>query len=126
MLKDAFFSIMDFVDLENGRTWRIALNNAHPIFQAHFAGNPIMPGACIVQLIKELTSDYYSRTFFTRTVKNMKFLQAINPIESPEISVNLTFERKEEGCVAVSAFLKNGDKLFVKSTLMFENRNGQA
>jgi len=117
MLKDGFFTIKEAVDLENGQTYRIALNASHPIFQAHFAGNPIMPGACVVQLIKELATDYFGRTFFTCGVKNMKFLQAINPLESPEISVRLIFSQQEAGRISVSALMSNDDTVFSKSTL---------
>ena len=120
MLKDTFFSIIEATDMENGRTYRLSLNASHPIFQAHFAGNPIMPGACVVQLIKELTSDYFGRKFFTCTVKNMKFLHAINPLESPDISVRLTFLQQEAGRLSVSAVLNNDDIVFSKSTLFLD------
>ncbi len=29
----------------------IRLHTTHPVFRAHFPGNPITPGACIVQAI---------------------------------------------------------------------------
>jgi 3-hydroxyacyl-[acyl-carrier-protein] dehydratase len=121
MLKDSFFTILSYAEAENGRTYRIALNGSHPIFRAHFAGNPIMPGACYVQLIKELTSDYFSRTFFTRIVRNMKFLHVINPLESPEISVQLVFSQPEDEHVSVSAVLNDGERVFSKSTFVLEN-----
>ena len=123
MLKDTFFSIKDFTDVVNGRTYRISLNDKHPIFQAHFAGNPIMPGTCVVQLIKELVSDFFQRLFFVSTVKNMKFLQAINPLESPEIAVSLTFTHQEPEYISVSSVLFRDDVIFSKSTLKLDNKN---
>ena len=121
MLKDTFFTIKSFEDTENGRTTRIALNASHPIFQAHFAGSPIMPGACIVQMIKELASDYFDRSFFVSVVKNMKFLHAVNPLESPEITVQLSFTQQENEAVSVAALLGDGDRICSKSTLLLEN-----
>jgi len=120
MLKDIFFTIKEIEELENGRIFRLALNASHPIFQAHFAGNPIMPGACVVQLIKELMADYFGRSFFTCAVKNMKFLHAINPLESPEITVWLSFVQQEAGRVSVSAVMSKDDTVFSKSTLFFK------
>ena len=120
MLKDTFFTIKDSEDFENSRTYCITLNASHPIFQVHFAGNPIMPGACIVQLIKELTADYFDRQFFTCSVRNMKFLHGINPLESPEITVKLTFTQQESERISVSAVLNNSDRIFTKSTLILE------
>jgi len=121
MLKDSFFSVQSCEDTESGCTNRIALNASHPVFQAHFAGNPIMPGACIVQMIKELTADYFKRSFFVSVVKNMKFLHAINPLVSPEISVQLAFTQQENERISVSAILHKGDRIFTKSTLLLTN-----
>lgn len=122
MLKDTLFTIQSSEETENGCTCRIALNASHPIFQAHFAGNPIMPGAFIIQMIKELASDFFNRTFFVVSVKNMKFLHAINPFESPEITVNLSFTRQDNEWITVSAVLIDGETVFSKSTLLLENR----
>ena len=121
MLKDTFFTINHFTDVENGRTYHITLHGTHPIFLAHFAGNPIMPGACIVQLIKELSVDYFDSNFFVSAVKNMKFLQGISPLEAPEIIVQLSFTQQDSERYAVAAILKNDDKIFTKSTLSLKN-----
>jgi len=120
MLKGTFFTILFFAGAENGCTYRIALNGSHPIFQAHFAGNPMMPGVCIAQVIKELASEHFERVFFVRAVRNMKFLHAINPSESPEISVQLNFTQQEDECVSIVAVLYNEEKIYSKSTLLLE------
>ena len=124
MLKDTFFTVKHVEDSDNGRTYRLALNASHPIFEAHFAGNPIMPGACVVQVIKELAKDYFGRAFFTCAVKNMKFLQAINPLETPELSAQLTFATQETDRVSVSSILRNGDVIFSKSVLLLGYNGG--
>ncbi|MDR2913288.1 MAG: hypothetical protein LBV74_00385 [Tannerella sp.] len=121
MLKGEFFTIKEVADMDNGRTYRLGLNASHPIFLAHFAGNPVMPGACIVQMIKELSSDYFGMAFFTAAVKNMKFLQVINPLESPEISVQLTYTKQEDDRIFVSAVLNNDNIIYSKSSLILEN-----
>ena len=120
MLKDTFFTIRFSVDTEKGCIYRIALNSLHPIFQAHFAGNPMMPGACIAQVIKELASEYFGRAFFVCAVKNMKFLLAVNPLETPEISVQLNFTQQEDECISIVSVLYNEEKIYTKSTLLLE------
>ena len=118
MLKDTFFTILSSACMEKGCIYHVALNGSHPIFQAHFAGNPMMPGAYIVQMIKELASEYFGRGFFVCAVKNMKFLRAINPSESSEISVQLVFMQQEDERISVGAVLYNGDTVYTKSTLL--------
>jgi 3-hydroxyacyl-[acyl-carrier-protein] dehydratase len=120
MLKGTFFTILSSVDEGNEHIWRVALNESHPIFQAHFVGDPMMPGACMVQMIKELASERFGRAFFVCAVKNMKFLQAINPLEAAEISVKLIFTQQEDERISAAAVLYNGDKVFSKSVLLLE------
>ena len=118
MLKDTFFTVLSSEDTDNYHTCRVALNALHPIFQAHFAGNPIVPGACIVQIIKELSADYFNRKLFVCAVKNMKFLRPINPLESNEITVQLSFTQIENERMAVAAVLNDDNLIFSKSTLI--------
>jgi len=120
MLKDDFFTIKEITDADNVRTYRLALNASHVIFQAHFAGSPTMPGACIVQTIKELASDCFGKSFFISTVKNTKFLNVINPLVHPEVSVQMTYTSQDNGDVSISAVIKDSDTLFSKAILILK------
>ena len=120
MLKDNFFTILSFACVENSCTYRVALNGSHPIFKAHFAGNPIMPGACILQMIKELASDYLDKELFICSVKNMKFLNVIDPFETSEISVQIGSIQQEDENISLTAVLQDEDKVFSKSKLLLK------
>ena len=54
ILKNDFYHIAQAsVDLPRA-TYEIALNAQHFIYQAHFPGEPITPGVCILQMACEL------------------------------------------------------------------------
>ena len=54
ILKNNFYHIAQAsVDLPRA-TYEIALNAQHFIYQAHFPGEPITPGVCILQMACEL------------------------------------------------------------------------
>ena len=53
-LLDNFFITKTINELENGYEAVLQCNPAHIIYQAHFPGNPITPGACIIQVADEL------------------------------------------------------------------------
>lgn len=69
----------------------IQLDASHYIYQAHFPGTPITPGVCIIQIAKELLEDHLRRNLEIQIVKNVKFLNVISPVETPDISY--TFEK---------------------------------
>ena len=120
MLINDFFNIKALTGYDTEWVYRLSLNAEHPVYQAHFQGNPITPGACIIQMVKELAEDYHSTSFFIRKVKNIKFLCVINPLEHPEIDVHLTFRTNEDGMVAVSGFIDKDKAIFCKINLILE------
>ena len=66
------------------------------IYQAHFPGEPITPGVCIVQTAQELLEDALQHEGLPHTtkltmVKNVKFL----PVLSPEKNTTVVYQLKK-------------------------------
>lgn len=57
----------------------IQLDQNHEIFRAHFPGNPILPGACVMAIAKELLCHKQHKSYNIKHVKIVKFLQTIDP-----------------------------------------------
>ena len=125
MLIHEFFLIRKWRggDNDNECVYRLSLNAEHPIYQAHFQGNPIMPGACIIQIMKELAEDLYSTSYFIRCAKNVKFLNVINPLKHKEIDVRLSFRKDENNMLAVSAVIDWETTVFSKLSLVLEEKH---
>ena len=56
MLLNNFYTIKS-IDKKDDQNYTVVLfiNENHEVFKGHFPGNPIMPGVCMMQIIKELT-----------------------------------------------------------------------
>ena len=54
MLKDDFFIFTDLQTEGNIVKTDIELNAAHTIFKGHFPDQPILPGVCMLQMVKEV------------------------------------------------------------------------
>lgn len=63
----------------------IQLDANHFIYKAHFPGEPITPGVCVLQIAKELLEDYLGKELNIQSVKNVKFLGVISPVEISHI-----------------------------------------
>lgn len=101
LLKD-FYKI---ISLENSADSKyeavILINEEHDIFQGHFPGNPIMPGVCMMQIIKELTEQITESSLFMQSLSNVKFMALINPFQTPELRLELDVTITEENLVKV-------------------------
>lgn len=87
----------------------ITLNKEHAIFKGHFPGNPVTPGVCMMQIIKELSQDIVGSSLMMVSSSNVKFMALINP----EINSKLRLELEFSGDIA--------SELKVKNTTYFED-----
>ena len=105
-LLDNFFITKTITETENGYEAVLQCNPMHIIYQGHFPGNPITPGACIIQVANELMERIMNRKLLMQTIKNVKFLSAIVPEEGKLIRFTFSgLSQTETGCkVQVSVF----------------------
>ena len=115
-LRDSLYRILERREENGGVRYDIELDSGHVIFQAHFPGEPITPGACIIQINKELVEDMLGREMEIRKVKNVKFLSVISPVETPVVSVYIELRVKNE-VGRVKSEVRCGDKVKVKMDL---------
>lgn len=66
----------------SGSLYELELIPSSVIYQAHFPGEPITPGVCIVQMGKELVEDALQQELHISYVKNVKFLSILTPTQS--------------------------------------------
>ena len=116
MLKDDFYTLMETsTDTDGSYVCKVRWNATHEIYQAHFPGNPITPGACIVQIAKELAEILNGHSLMISEIKNLKFLNVIIPHEFPEVDFQLTFTRnKENKALSVKVLVFSGEMIFTK------------
>lgn len=79
----------------------IFVNKKHEVFKGHFPGNPIMPGVCMMQIIKELTEQITESSLIMQSLTNVKFMALINPEVTPELRLELDITITDEGLVKV-------------------------
>ena len=67
-------------------SYELELNPSCFIYQAHFPGEPVTPGVCIMQMGKEVLEDALGKPLQVASVKNIKFLSVISPRETHSIT----------------------------------------
>ncbi|MDR1918506.1 MAG: glycosyltransferase [Tannerellaceae bacterium] len=80
-LIDDFYKITQGISGDSEFEYILSLNKEHFIYRAHFPGNPITPGVCLIQMCKELMEAHSGEKLFLRKIVNVKFLSVINPLE---------------------------------------------
>ncbi len=86
----------------------ILLNREHPVFKGHFPGNPILPGVCTVQIIRELLEKSLEKELLLARAGNIKYLGFINPFTTSEIQFELVLKNLETGALSCTASVSEG------------------
>jgi 3-hydroxyacyl-[acyl-carrier-protein] dehydratase len=120
MLKDDFFTISSIQMENNSYKIVLELNAIHRIFEGHFPGQPVVPGACMLQMVKEVTEIILNKKVQLTKADNLKFLQLINPNEHRILQMDLTFNIFEDGIANVSANLSNCSSVCFKFSGSFQ------
>jgi len=101
LLKD-FYKVISLENTaENNYLAMILINENHEVFKGHFPGNPIMPGVCMTQIIKELTEQISGSSLFMQSLSNVKFMALINPFNTPELRLELDISINETDLIKV-------------------------
>ncbi|GHT09319.1 3-hydroxyacyl-ACP dehydratase [Bacteroidia bacterium] len=100
----------------------ISLHKEHFIYKAHFPGNPITPGVCIIQLCKELMEQQTGETLFLHKIHNVKFLSVIDPRMVDTVRVSFSKISTVEDGYKFSALVHWETAQFAKLSLFLKRQ----
>jgi 3-hydroxyacyl-[acyl-carrier-protein] dehydratase len=114
-----FYKVQELTVGENGSyIAMVVLNAQHDIFKGHFPGNPVTPGVCMMQIIKELTQQITGEKLMMKQATNVKFMALINPEQNPELRVELDIKYVDD-TVSVKNTTCFGDTVALKLSCNF-------
>lgn len=97
MLLQDFYKVTSQETTNDKVTANITINKNHEVFKGHFPGNPVTPGVCMMQIIKELTEAFLKKDLFMQSASNVKFMAIINPEKTPHLELTLNITETENG-----------------------------
>jgi 3-hydroxyacyl-[acyl-carrier-protein] dehydratase len=112
LLLNDFFTIEDLKKEAEGFVAKIQLKKDHKIYEGHFPGNPVVPGVCMVQIIKELLEKELSQSLRLTKADNIKFMNFVNPLEQDVLFFTLTYKKDQN--IQAKATVSFEEKIFLK------------
>ena len=112
MLLNDFFKIKN---IESGEKYivDIEMNPKHKIYGGHFSGNPIAPGVCLTQMVKEVVEQILNKKLTMVTGDNIKFTAVLNPEINNDVVMTVALKTKENGLLhADSSITAEGVSFF--------------
>lgn len=95
MLLNSFFTLKNQQVVERDDkmviTSQVTIQKSHPIFKGHFPQQPVVPGVCMIQIIKELLENHLGKSLFFTSAGTIKFLTVINPDVNNELQAEISY-----------------------------------
>ena len=115
MLQNTFYTLESPAETTaGGLRATIRLNPDHAVFAGHFPGQPVVPGVCMLQIIKELLEGATGQALQLQRAANVKFLTVLTPQAHEVVSVQLTFDSSAEGILVAEGTISSGADRFIR------------
>ena len=113
-----FFEVIALTPSEGELRCKVKFNPEHFIYKAHFPGNPITPGVCLMQMGEELLEQKNGQQLQLSTVKSIRFKKIVGPNDMPTFT--FTKEVLNEGRLSVEVAIADAEGEFVTMVLQYQ------
>lgn len=113
------YTIITLEQSGNQITGTLQIDAAHPVFQGHFPGSPVLPGVVQLEMVKAVLSKAFERPFALKEMSTCKFLEVLNPAETPELTIYIQYKGDE--LLDVNASGKHDEKTYFKVRANFHS-----
>ena len=116
---ESLFIIKSIEPTEDGFSAHLRCNPSHLIYKAHFPGNPITPGACLLQTAGNIMQQKMGRPLYLKTAKNIKYLNLLIPDEEKEIIFSYSHLVETGTMCAIRLIIADESTVYSKMSLTF-------
>ena len=114
-----FFEVIASTPAEGELRCKVNFNPEHFFYKAHFPGNPVTPGVCLVQMAAEILGEQYHKQFMLSQLKNIKFKKIVEPGDEPTfVFTKLVFDETQ---LSVQVSIEDEETQYVKMSLLYHH-----
>ena len=100
------------------------IDQAHEIFSGHFPSQPVLPGVCLLEMVKDIIKETYGHSYNMTKSNNIKYLSIVDPTQNSKLRFELKVEEIENSLnTTVTSYLENDEANF-KLKANFTPSNG--
>jgi 3-hydroxyacyl-[acyl-carrier-protein] dehydratase len=92
----------------------LSINDQSEIFKGHFPNQPVVPGACMLQLVKDILEAAFEKPLQLLKAEQLKFITMLVPGNEQELTLDISYKILEDGNIKTTAKLIAGDLVCFK------------
>jgi len=108
------FSIHQIAHTNGAIKATLGINIQSEIFKGHFPDQPVIPGACMLQIVKDVIESALNNTFQLKKADHLKFVSMIVPSLTDMAELDILYKSVAESSINVTAKLTASDVICFK------------
>lgn len=114
MLLNNFFYIEQLQSEDNQIVANIRINTEHEILKGHFPGQPVVPGVCMIEMLKEVIEHSIKQQLRMQSASVIKFLTMFAPPVFTKAKFTIQVNSDPISSWQVNATLQHDEHIFLK------------
>jgi 3-hydroxyacyl-[acyl-carrier-protein] dehydratase len=106
------FAITKIEHQSNSIHAALDVNKDSEIFKGHFPGQPVVPGACMLQIVKDVLETALNIQLQLKKAGHLKFISMIDPEVTLEVQMDITYKLSEKEIAATASLICDGAVCF--------------
>lgn len=119
MLLNDFYSVQSLAHEGQTASATVELNKEHAIFSGHFPNNPVVPGVCLMTMVKETLERVIDRPLLLKEAKTVKFLGVVNPQSNLQLQISSSYTLLDDGAIKTNSTITAGDMVCCKINAVY-------
>ncbi len=95
-LLDNYYKMDSWVTEGDDTLFSVTLLPEYRAYKGHFPGNPISPGVCNIQMIKECAEQLAGKRLFLSYISQCRFSVVITPQTTPRLQIRMQLSEVED------------------------------
>ena len=124
-----YYHILSSEITTDAGVFRVALNADCEVYQGHFPGEPVCPGVCNIQMIKECTEqclgyagdnllttgkDSESPSILLSHIRQCRLTTLVTPQQHPEVEVRVAILSRSEDTITFRGTIGKGEEVYME------------
>lgn len=97
LLQDSFYKVEDSSKSDSNAHLHVRLLPDCDVYRGHFPGNPVAPGVCNIEMIKECFCMVIGSKPRIQTIDRCRLTAVASPTASPEMDIDMAWTHDDKG-----------------------------
>lgn len=114
LLENRFYKTLNKeIDGQSGH-FTVAILPDCNVYEGHFPGDPVCPGVCNIETIKECTMMLTNKALRIKTIKQCRLIAIATPTVCPKVTINITATPIDNNTYTVLANIKDEKQTYME------------